>query len=84
VLRGICGPRRDEETRGWRKLHNEEHHKLYSSPSIIIMFKSKIMRWAGNEALMSEQGNAYRILAGKPVRKTILRKPRRRGWIKIK
>jgi hypothetical protein len=38
VLR-IFGPKRDEVTRGWRKLHNEELHNLYSSPSIIRMIK---------------------------------------------
>jgi hypothetical protein len=44
VLRRIFGPKRDEVTGGWRKLHNEELHKLYSSPSIIRMIKSKSMR----------------------------------------
>jgi hypothetical protein len=44
--RRIFGPKRDEETGGWRKLHNEELHNLYSSPSIII--KSRSMRWAGH------------------------------------
>jgi hypothetical protein len=48
VLRRIFGPKRDEVTGGWRKLHNEELHKLYSSPSIIRMIKSRRMRWAGH------------------------------------
>jgi hypothetical protein len=43
VLRRIFGPKRDEETGGWRKLHNEELHYLYSSPNIIRMMKSKMM-----------------------------------------
>jgi hypothetical protein len=60
VLR-IFGPKRDEETGGWRKLHNEELHKLYSSPSIIRIIKSRRMRWAGHVARM-ENRNAYRIL----------------------
>jgi hypothetical protein len=47
VLRKIFGLNRDEVTRGWRKLHNEELHKLYSSPGIIKMIKSMRMRWAG-------------------------------------
>jgi hypothetical protein len=47
VLR-IFGPKRDEVTGGWRKLHNEELHRLYSSPSIIRMVKSRRMRWAGH------------------------------------
>jgi hypothetical protein len=41
VLRRIFGPKMDEVTGGWRKLHNEEHHNLYSSPSIIRMIKSR-------------------------------------------
>jgi hypothetical protein len=47
VLRRIFGPEKDEVTGGWRKLHNEELHNLYSSPSIIRMIKSRKMRWAG-------------------------------------
>jgi hypothetical protein len=50
----------------WRKLHNEELHKLYSSPSIIRVIKSRRMRWAGHVARMGEKKNAYRILVGKP------------------
>jgi hypothetical protein len=49
-------------TGGWRKLHNEELHSLYSSPSIIRMIKSRRMRWAGHVARMGEKRNAYRIL----------------------
>jgi hypothetical protein len=48
VLRRIFGLKRDEVTGGWRKLHNEELHNLYSSPSIIRMIKSRRMRWAGH------------------------------------
>jgi hypothetical protein len=44
VWRRIFGPKRDEVTGGWRKLHNEEFHNLYSSPSIIRMIKSRMMR----------------------------------------
>jgi hypothetical protein len=50
VLRRIFGPTRDEETGGWRKLHNEELHNLYSSPSIIRIIKSSRMRWAEHVA----------------------------------
>jgi hypothetical protein len=64
VLKRIFGPNRDEETGGWRKLHNEELHKLYSSPSVIRIIKSRRMRWAGHVARMGEKRNAYRILMG--------------------
>jgi hypothetical protein len=50
VLRTIFGPKRDEVTGGWRKLHNEELHNLYSFPSIIRMIKSRIIKWAGHVA----------------------------------
>jgi hypothetical protein len=66
VLRRIFGPKRDEVTGGWRQLHNEELHKLYSSPSIIRMIKSRRMRWAGHVARMGAKRNAYRILVGNP------------------
>jgi hypothetical protein len=46
VLRRIFGPQRDEVTRDWRKLHNEEPHDLYS-PNILRVIKSRRMRWAG-------------------------------------
>jgi hypothetical protein len=52
VLRRIFGPKRNEVTGGWRKLHNEELHNLYSSPSIIRMIKSRRMRLAGYVARM--------------------------------
>jgi hypothetical protein len=48
VLRRIFGPKRNEVTGGWGKLHNEELHNLYSSPNIIRMIKSRRMRWAGH------------------------------------
>jgi hypothetical protein len=56
VLKRIFKPRRDEVTGGWRKLHNEELHNLYSSPSIINMIKSKRMRWAVHVARMGRRG----------------------------
>jgi hypothetical protein len=58
VLMSVCRLKRDEVTGGWRKLHNEELHNLYSLPSIIRMIKSKRMRWAGHVAQI-EKGNAY-------------------------
>jgi hypothetical protein len=65
VLRRIFGPKRDEVTGEWRKLHNEELHDLYSLPSIIRIIKSRSMRRAGHVARMGEKGNAYRLLVGK-------------------
>jgi hypothetical protein len=50
VLRRIFGPKRDEVTEGWRKLHNEDLHNLYSSPNIIRMVKSRRIGWAGHVA----------------------------------
>jgi hypothetical protein len=55
ALRIIFGMKRDEETGGWRKLHNEELHNLYSSPNIIRMMKSRMMRWAGHVARMGRR-----------------------------
>jgi hypothetical protein len=65
VLRRIFGPKRHEVTGGCRKLHNEELHKLYFSPSIIRMMKSRRMSWRGHVARMGDKRNTYRILAGK-------------------
>jgi hypothetical protein len=56
VLRRIFGAKRDEITGGWRKLHNEELHNLYSSPSIIRITKSRRMRWSGHVARMGRRG----------------------------
>ena len=54
VLRRIFGPRRDEVTRDWRRLHNEEINILYSSPNIVRVIKSRRMRWTGHVARMGE------------------------------
>jgi hypothetical protein len=67
VLRRIFGPKRNEVTGSWRKLHNvEELQDLYSSPNIIRMIKIKMMRWAGLVEQMREKGNKYRILVQRP------------------
>jgi hypothetical protein len=55
VLRRIYGPKRDDVTGEWRKLHNEELHILYSSQNIIRQMKSRRMRWAGHVACMGEE-----------------------------
>jgi hypothetical protein len=78
VLRKIFGPKRDEVTGGWRKLHNEEFHNLYSSPSIIRVIKSRRMRWAGHVTLMKEMSNGYRIFVENPEGKRPLGRIRRR------
>jgi hypothetical protein len=64
VLRGIFGPKGDEVTGEWRKLHNGELHNLYSSPGIIRQIKSGRMRWAGHVARMGEGRNVYKVLVG--------------------
>jgi hypothetical protein len=61
----IFGPKRDEVTGGWRKLHNDELHNFYSSPNIIRMIKSRRMRLAGHVARTGEKRNAYMILVRK-------------------
>jgi hypothetical protein len=66
VLRRIFGPKRDDVTGGWRKLHNEELHGLYSSPSIVRVIKARRMSWAGHVARMGEVRGAYNILVGRP------------------
>jgi hypothetical protein len=76
VLRSVFGPKRDGVTGGWRKLHKEELHNLYSSPSIIRIIKSRRMRWAGLVARMGEKRNLYRLLIGKLEGKRPLERPR--------
>jgi hypothetical protein len=80
VLRRIFGPKRDGMNGGWRKLHNEELHDLYSSPSIIRIIQSRRMRWRGYVARMGEKRNVSTLLVGKPDGKRPLGKTRRR-WI---
>jgi hypothetical protein len=84
VLRTVFGLKRDEMTRGWRKLHNEDLNKLNSSPSIIRTIKSRRMRWAGHVARMEAKKNACRILVGKPEGKRPLGRPRHRWWMVLK
>jgi hypothetical protein len=77
-LRRIFGPKRDEVTGEWRKLHNEQLHNLYSSPDIIRQVKSRRMRWAGRVARMGEERTVYKVLVGKPEGKRPLGRPRPR------
>jgi hypothetical protein len=78
MLRTIFGPKRDEVIGGRRKLHNEVHHNLYSSPSTIKMIKSRMMRLGRACSRHEKQRNAYRISVGKQVGKRPLRRPRRK------
>jgi hypothetical protein len=84
VLRRIFGPKRDEVTGGWRKVHNEELHGLYSSPSIVRVIEARRMRWAGHVARMGEVTGAYNILVGKPEGRRPLGRPGRRWEDSIK
>jgi hypothetical protein len=65
VLRKISGPKRDEATGEWRKLHSGELHNLYLSPNIIRQTKSRRMRWVEYVAHMGENRKVYKVLVGK-------------------
>jgi hypothetical protein len=84
VLRRVFGPKRDEVTREWRKLHNEELDDVYSLPNIVQAVKSRIMRWAGHVAHMGEERGVHRVLVGKPEGNRPLGRPRRRWEDNIK
>jgi len=78
MLRRIFGPKRNEVTGEWRKLHNEEHNVLYSSPNIVRVIKSRRMRWVGHVARTGEWRGVYRVLVGKSGGKRPLGRTRRR------
>jgi hypothetical protein len=78
ILRTVFGPKSDEVTGEWRKLHNEELHSVYSSPDIIRQVKSMRMRWAGYVTRMGEERKVYKVLVGKPEGKRPLGRQRRR------
>jgi hypothetical protein len=80
VLRRIFGPRRDEVTGEWRRLHNEELNGLYPSPNIVRVIKWRRMRWAEHVARTGEVRVVYRFLVEKPEGKRPLGRPRRR-WV---
>jgi len=83
VLRRLFGPKRDEITGEWRKLHIEELRDLYSLPNIVRVVKSRRMRWAGHVALMGEGRSVHRVLVGKPEGKRTLGRPRHRWKITL-
>jgi len=84
VLRRIFGPKGDEVTGEWRKLHNEELNDMYCSPNIVRVIKSRRMRWTGHVARVGERRSVYSVLVGKPEGKRPLGRPRRRWEVKVK
>jgi hypothetical protein len=84
VLRRIFGPKRDEVTGKWRKVHNEELNELYCSPSFVRVIESRRMRWAEHVARMGERKGVYRVLVGKPGGKKPLGRSRCRWKDNIK
>ena len=80
VLRTIFGPRRDDVTGEWSRLHKEELNELYCSPNIVWVIKSRRMRWAGHVVRMGKERCVYRALVGKSEGKRPLGGPRRR-WV---
>jgi hypothetical protein len=66
VLRGIFGSKRNEVSGEWRKLHNEEHRDMYSSPSIVLVIKSRRIRWAGHVARMGRRETCIDLWWGNP------------------
>jgi hypothetical protein len=84
VLRRIFGPKRDEATGEWRRLHNAEFNDLYSSPNFIQVIKSRRLGWAGHVARMGEERGAYRILVGRPEGRRPLGRSRCRSEDNIK
>jgi hypothetical protein len=84
VQRRIFGPTRDEVTGEWRKLHNEEPNDLYSLPNMLLLIKSRRMKWVGNVARMMERRDVYRVLVGKPEGMRPIGRPRRRWEDNIK
>jgi hypothetical protein len=84
VLRRVFGPKENEVTGEWRKLHNEELSYLYSLPNIVRVVKSRRMGWAGHMTRIGEGRGVYRVLVGKPEGKRPLGRPRRRWEDNIK
>ena len=80
MLRRIVGPKRDEVTGEWRKLHNEELNDLYCSTNIVRVIKSRRMIWAGHAALMGERKGIYRVVVEKPEGKRIILRWIFRKW----
>jgi hypothetical protein len=84
VLRRVFGPKRDEATGEWGKLHNEELSDLNSLPNIVRVVKSRRMRWVGHVARMGEKEGAQGVGGLKHEGKRPLGRPRRRWEDNIK
>ena len=84
VLRRVFGPKMDEVTGEWRKLHNVELSDLYSLPNIVRVVKSRRMRWEEHVARRGEGRGVHRVLVGKPEGKRPLWRPRCRWEDNIK
>ena len=84
VLRRIFGPKRDEATGEWRKLHNKELNVLYPSPSTVRVIKSRRMRWVGHAARIGESRGVCRVYLRQPEGKRQLGRPERRWEDNIK
>jgi len=84
VLRRVFGPKREEVTGEWRKLHNEELSDRYSLPNIVRVVQSRRMRWVTHVARMEQRRGVYRVLVGTPEGKRPLGRPRRRWEDNIK
>jgi len=84
VLRRVFGPKTDEVTGEWRKLHNKELRDHYSLPNNVRFVKSRRMRLVGHVARMGEGRGVHRVLVGKPEGKRPLGRPRRRWEDNIK
>jgi hypothetical protein len=81
--RKMFGPKREEDG-AWRKLHDDEIHRLHSSPNIVRVIKSRRIKWAGHVTRMGEGRGVYRVLVGRPDGKRPLGRPRRRWEDNIK
>jgi hypothetical protein len=84
VLRRIFGPKRDEVTGEWRKLHNVELSDRHSSPNIVRVIKWRRMRWAGHVARLGDKSGVFRGLVGKPEGKRPPGRPKLRWQDNIK
>jgi hypothetical protein len=84
VLKRIFGPKRDEVTGEWRRLHNEEPNDLYSTPNMIRVIKLRRKKGMGHRAHMGKRRGAYRVLVGIPDGKRPLGRPRLRWRVILK